>query len=160
MSVNVTESQFYMWRAIFALAHADDIVTPEELRFMSEALEDIPFSEEQKSILQRDATQPQSVEGMFKKISDAKDQAEFFKFASKLAHIDGDFGEEEQEVMLRVKRLHLANFEIDDLIGNVNLTLDEDNWEQDNSNSETDTDVSYRTKFINKLLGRRHKRRA
>ena len=39
MTNNVSESRFYMWRAIFALAHADHIVTDEEYRFMQKALD-------------------------------------------------------------------------------------------------------------------------
>jgi uncharacterized tellurite resistance protein B-like protein len=142
-----------MWRAIFALAHADDIVTDEELRFMSEILEDIPFSNEQKVILKKDATEQQSVEVMFKQITDPVDQAEFFKFASKLAHIDGDFGEEEQEVILRVKQLHLANVDIDELVGKVELGFDEDNV-ADEAPDFKSTVHSYRQKFLDKLLGR------
>lgn len=155
MGSMVTESQFYMWRAIFALAHADDIVTPEELRFMSEILEDIPFSDEQKAVLKTDATEEQSVEDMFVKITDPADQAEFFKFASKLAHIDGDFGEEEQEVMLKVKQLHLANVDIDELVGKVDMRFDEDHGVDDSSDFKT-TVHSYREKFLSKLLGRQN----
>ena len=153
MSGQITESQFYMWRAIFALAHADDVVTEEELRFMSEVLEDIPFSDEQKMVLKQDATEEQSVEVMFKKITDPVDQAEFFKFASKLAHIDGDFGEEEQEVMLRLKRLHLENVDIDSLIPKVSLEFDEDNI-VDEAPDFKKAVTSYRQQFLDKLMGR------
>ena len=154
MSAQVTESQFNMWRAIFALAHADDVVTEEELRFMSEVLEDIPFSDEQKATLKSDATEEQSVEVMFKRITDPVDQAEFFKFASKLAHIDGDFGEEEQEVMLRVKRIHLQNVDIDELVGKVEMRFDEDNI-ADEAPDFKSTVHSYRQKFLDKLMGQK-----
>jgi len=153
MSAQVTDSQFYMWRAIFALAHADDVVSPEELRFMSEVMEDIPFSDEQKAVLKSDATEEQSVEAMFKKISDPLDQAEFFRFASKLAHIDGDFGEEEQEIMLRVKQLHLSNVDIDELVGKIDLGFDEDNI-ADEAPDFKNTVTSYRQKFLDKLMGK------
>ncbi|NCT41111.1 MAG: TerB family tellurite resistance protein [Alphaproteobacteria bacterium] len=152
MSGQVTDSQFYMWRTIFALAHADDIVTTEELRFMAEALEDIPFSDEQKETLQRDAKEEQSVEEMFKKITDPVDQAGFFKFASKIAHIDGDYGEEEQEVMLRLARIHLESVDIDELVGKVDLRFDEDNF-TDPSPSFKNAVTSYRQKFLEKLRG-------
>lgn len=154
MGSNVTDSQFYMWRAIFALAHADEVVSPEELRFMSETLEDIPFSEEQSAVLHNDAKDEQSVEAMFRKITDPVDQAEFFKFASKLAHIDGDFGAEEQEVMLRVKQLHLANVDIDELVGKVELSFDEDNI-ADEAPDFKEAVTSYRQTFLDKLMGRK-----
>ena len=122
----VSESAFYMWRTLFALAHADDVVTDEELRFMAEALEDIPFSDEQRAVLNKDVTEEKDIEEMFKQITDVRDQAAFFKFARVLVHIDGEYGKEEQEVMLRLKELHLKGVDVDLLVGNVGLELELD----------------------------------
>ena len=49
MSKTITESQFYMWRTLFAISHADNVVSDEEIRFMTEALEDLPFNAERSS---------------------------------------------------------------------------------------------------------------
>lgn len=122
----VTESQFYMWRTLFAVAHADDVVTDEEVRFMAEALEDVPFSEVQRGVLNDDAKHPQDIEDMFKGISDVRDQAAFFKFAHTLVHIDGDYGAEEQNVMLKLKEMHLKHADLDKLVGSVDLELEDD----------------------------------
>ena len=120
----VNESAFYMWRTLFALAHADDVVTDEELRFMAEALEDIPFSDAQREILNKDVSEPQDIEAMFEQISNQADQAAFFKLAKALVHIDGDYGVEEQVVMLRLKEKHLQNVNVDALIGSIGLELE------------------------------------
>lgn len=122
----ITESQFYMWRTLFAIAHADNVVTDEEVRFMTEALEDIPFSEEQQKILKDDISEPKDIVEMFEKISSSKDQAEFFNFARELVWVDGDYGSEEQEIMLKLKRLHIQSVNVDDLVGNIGLQLDSD----------------------------------
>lgn len=122
----VTESQFYMWRTLFAVAHADNIVTDEEVRFMAEALEDVPFSDEQRAVLNEDVKHPQDIEAMFRGVSDVHDQAVFFKFARELVHIDGDYGKEEQEVMLKLEELHLQHANLDDLVGSVKLELEGD----------------------------------
>ena len=120
----VTDSQFYMWRTLFAVAHADDVVTDEEVRFMAEALEDVPFSDDQRAVLNEDAKHAQDIEKMFKGVSDVKDQAAFFKFARELVHIDGDYGAEEQAVMLKLQELHMQCADIDDLVGSVSLELE------------------------------------
>ena len=39
----VSESRFYMWRTLFSVAHADNVVTDEEIAFMAHILEDINF---------------------------------------------------------------------------------------------------------------------
>ena len=153
MGGEITESQFNMWRTIFALAHADDIVTDEELRFMAEALEDIPFSDVQRAILEGDAKDPQSVETLFGRITDPVDQAEFFKIASQIVHIDGDFGEEEQEVMLRLKQLHLADVNIDDLVGKVDLSFEEEGAPAKRSFKQIVN--SSRKRFLEQLIGKR-----
>ncbi len=124
MSVN--ESQFYMWRTLFAISHADNVVSPEEIRFMTEAIEDVPFSEEQKDILKGDIFEGKDIVEMFEKISNGADQAAFFRFATDLVWVDGDYGEEEQAIMLKLKRLHLQSVNVDDLIGNINLELEND----------------------------------
>lgn len=125
----VTESQFYMWRTLFAVAHADEVLADEEIRFMMEALEDIPFTAAQKDILKDDISVPQDIEEMFMKISDHKDQAMFFHFARDLVWVDGDFDAAEQDVMIRLKRLHIQNVNVDSLIGNVGLQLESDDDE-------------------------------
>ncbi len=127
MSKGLSESEFYMWRTLFAIAHADHVVTSEEVRFMAEALEDIPFSQEQHDILNDDITNPKDILEMFDGISDVHDQARFFKFARRLVWIDGDYGMEEQAIMLKLEEAHLARVNIvDDLVGSIKMEFEED----------------------------------
>ena len=119
----VTDSQFYMWRTLFAVAHADDVVTDEEVRFMVEALEDIAFSPSQRAILNADMKDGQDIEEMFRGITDVKDQAAFFKFARELVHIDGEFDPKEQAVIMKLQREHMQNTNLGDLVGNVRMDL-------------------------------------
>jgi len=124
MIETLTDSQFYMWRALFALVHADDVVTKEEVRFMAEILEGIPFADDQRAILNNDITEAQDITAMFASITDKKDQAAFFEFARELVWIDGDYGPEEQEIMLKLKEIHVQNTDIEDLVGTIDLELE------------------------------------
>lgn len=124
MAEQLTDSQFYMWRALFALVHADGVVTAEEIRFMAEILEDIPFNGEQRIILNQDITQAQDVTEMFASIADPEDQAAFFEFARELVWVDGDYGAEEQEIMLKLKEIHVQNTDINALVGKIDLELE------------------------------------
>ena len=45
--------------------------------------------------------------------------------ADTLVWIDGDYGEAEQTVMLKLKKAHVATVDIDALIGKTNLKLDD-----------------------------------
>ncbi len=119
MSEGVSDSRFYMWRTLFAVAHADRVLTDEEIRFMVETLEDIPFSGQQRTVLEDDIRTPKDVMEMFVRVTDQKDQAEFFDLARELVWIDGDYGSEEQEAMLRLKKKHIGEVNVDNLVGSV-----------------------------------------
>lgn len=122
----VSESEFYMWRTLFAMSHADDIVTEEERRFMRDALDEIAFSPDQRMTLLDDMDEPQDILEMFSKIGDAQDQARFFKFARELVHIDGDYGSEEQKVMLELISKHVKDVDFDALVKGPSVLSFED----------------------------------
>ena len=125
MSKPVSNSEYYMWRTVVATAHADNKLTNEEIRFLAEKLEDISFTTEQNAQLVADIKKPQDVVEMFKGITDVQDQARFFNVAREVVWIDGDYGEAEQTVMLKLKKAHVATVDIDALIGKTNLKLDD-----------------------------------
>ncbi len=124
-SIAITDSEFYMWRAVFALAHADNKVTDQEVRFMAEAMEDIAFSEGQKVVLKDDIRHPKDIAEMFRGVTSPGDQAKFFRFARTMVWVDGEFGKEEQAVMLELQKTHLQNVDVDTLIGSIDLQLEE-----------------------------------
>jgi hypothetical protein len=115
-----------MWRTLFALVHADGYVTEEEVHYMAEVLEDIPFSEEQSAILREDINTAQDAIEMFGRVTDVMDQAEFFKFAREIVHADGDYGSSEQNLIMELQRVHMKQGAIDEMIGHVDLSFDDD----------------------------------
>ena len=122
----MSESRFYMWRTLFAIAHADNVVTDEEIEFMAHILEDIDFTDQQTSILKDDIVHPKNVEEMFHGMNDQTDRKEFFDLARDLVWVDGAFGAPEQGVMINLLKKHLKDVDFDKLVGNVSLELEED----------------------------------
>lgn len=123
--IPVTDSEFQMWRAVFALAHTDGIITGGEIQFMAEIMEDVAFSQEQQAVLQDDIKNPKNVTEMFKAIGDPKDQARFFKFAHDIVWADGEYSPAEQKIILELQSVHIRSTNIDELIGKVNLEFDD-----------------------------------
>jgi uncharacterized tellurite resistance protein B-like protein len=115
-----------MWRAVFAMAHADDVVTSEERKYLQGVLATEPFSEEQKKILEKDMDVAQDVAAMFIKIDDQNDRSQFFYHARMLVWSDGDFGEQEQKIIMRLKQTHVRTVDFDQIIKDLDLTLDDD----------------------------------
>ena len=165
MDSDVNHSQFHMWRTLFAVAHADNIVTDEEIEFMSHVLTDVAFSEEQTKILKDDIINAKDVELMFKNVTSADDRAQFFDLARDLVWVDGDFGAEEQSVMIKLHRQHFKSTNVDELIGRVPLKFEDDESESlrapthkkygtRKKPSIKDAIYSFRNKFIDLLDGK------
>lgn len=125
MSDLISPSRFYMWRTLFALVHADGIVTDEEIKFMQDKLESVPFSDVQRHQLCMDMAQAQNIMQLFDQITGAADQAEFFNIARALVHIDGDYGSDERAVLLKLKERHIQSVNVDDLIGKMEIELED-----------------------------------
>lgn len=126
MTQHITDSQFYIWRTLFAVAHADDIVTDEEVQFMAHVMEDVDFTEEQTTTLKDDVVNPKDPVTMFHNIAEQKDRALFFDLARDLVWVDGDFDEAEQTVMVKLHKIHIRDTNVDNLVGNVGLELEEE----------------------------------
>jgi hypothetical protein len=151
MAKKLTDSQFYMWRTLFAISHADGVVSNEEIRFMVEALEDIPFSDEQKTLLKDDIKSPRDPVEMFSQISDVRDQAKFFQFARGMVYADGDYGKAEQELLLKLEKIHVKRPDLEKLIGQVDLELEDSATPSEpapKKQKKTDILSSFRKKFL------------
>lgn len=101
-----------MWRAVFAMAHADHKVTDEEKAFMEGYLENVPFSDGQKSVLNLDMVEAQDVAAMFAEIINPEDRGQFFQFARELAWCDGDYNEQEQHIKDKLKALQMDDLDL------------------------------------------------
>lgn len=105
MTTSVSDSRFFMWRAVVAMAHADKNVKPHEINFIHENTKDLPLSEDQRRILAEDMKTPVSMGAMFKEITSRKDREDFFYLAKSIAWADGDFDEQERAILQQVLAL-------------------------------------------------------
>lgn len=126
MTGSVNESEFYMWRTLFAVAHADNVVTEEEISFMAEILDDVQFTDEQTEILKDDIVNAKNVTEMFSGVINPSDRVKFFEFARDLVWVDGDFASEEQSVMIGLYKQHISGTTVDELVGKITLEFEED----------------------------------
>jgi len=124
--MSVSDSRFYMWRTIFAMAHADHEVTENEQKFMREALKDEKFSKKQREILEQDIETPQNAADMFMQIEEQEDRSRFFYYARMLCWCDGQFDEQEQEIIIRLKKIHVQNIDFERLMRSLDMELAEE----------------------------------
>lgn len=121
----ITASRFYMWRAIFALAHVDNVVTREERSFMNDVLGKVEFSADQRRTLEADMELGQNVADMFARVTDPEDRNKFFYFARMLVWSDGDFGAQEQKIMQTLQKAQLKTVDVDRAVQMVDLQIDD-----------------------------------
>lgn len=151
----VSDSRFYMWRTLFSVAHADNIVTDEEITFMAHILEDVNFSDEQTTLLKDDIINPKNVEDMFRGMTDQNDRKEFFSFARDLVWVDGDFGAQEQVVMINLLQSHFKDIDFDELVGSVSMELEEDTPRIESSHIPKSRQSGGIGTFLQRLLGKK-----
>lgn len=104
MSQGISASRFYMWRAVFAMAHVDGVVTPHEIDFLREQMKDIPLSDGQIQTLAGDLGLAQDIHAMFRQITAAADKRDFFKYARILSWSDGDYAAQEKHILETIEQ--------------------------------------------------------
>lgn len=102
LKTGVPESEFYMWRAVFAFSLVDNILSLEEQTLLQSYLNSVPFSQDQLAILKGDFKTPQPVEALYKKITEKKDQQRFCVLARALVWCEGDMDKQEQTILKHV----------------------------------------------------------
>lgn len=102
----LTESRFYMWRAVVAMVHADGVVTPHELAFVNDYIREIDLSPSQLEIIRDDLHVTQDIYEMFVHITDRQDKIDFFSLARALSWCDGDFDRQEKEIIERLEKIN------------------------------------------------------
>ncbi|MCC7304673.1 MAG: TerB family tellurite resistance protein [Alphaproteobacteria bacterium] len=124
MQAQVSESRYYMWRAIFAAMHADHKVTDEERAFAGNYLSNVPFSEEQKTVLRNDLDTPKDIAEMFEKITDPADRGEFFEFTRNLLWADGDYARAEEQMFEHMMKSWMLRLNPEKLRAEVKKAFD------------------------------------
>ena len=148
-------SEFNMIRALFALAHADGHVSPDEKRFLSNLLATTPLNDEQRAVLKDDLKTRKDIETLFDGIKMQEHRSRFFYLARLLCWSDGDYDKQEQTLMMRLKDLHVKTVNLESMVGKVTLEFedDEDNKSAGKGKSLTADAADTRPGLAKKILG-------
>lgn len=101
-SQGVSESEFSMWRAVFAFSLVDNSLSLEEQELLRSYLKTVPFSAAQMDMLKKDFEAPQNVEAMYRKITDTAHKKRFCVLARALVWCEGDMDLQEEQILRRV----------------------------------------------------------
>ena len=103
--IDIDESEFSMWRAVFAFAFVDHSLSIEEQELLNSYLKKVPFSQRQLSVLHGDFKNPPDVVKMYNKITEPKHREHFCTLARALVWCEGDMDRQEEVILKRVSCL-------------------------------------------------------
>ena len=98
----VSDSEFYMWRTLFALAFMDNVVSANEKELLKAYQSQALFSKRQLRVLHDDFMHPKDAVAMHSQITDPQDKARFCALARVLLWCDGDPERQEREILRRM----------------------------------------------------------
>lgn len=98
----IHESEFAMWRAVFAFAYVDNVLSLEEQDLLQTFLKKVPFSRDQLDTLKKDLAEPKDVVKLYKKISRDQDKERFCVLARAIVWCEGDMHEQERAILKKV----------------------------------------------------------
>ena len=98
----ISESEFFMWRAIFAFAYVDNMLSVEEQELLHSYLANVPFSNRQRIILKDDLRDPKDVSELYGHITRQEDKTRFCVLARALAWCEGDVTEQEKAILKKM----------------------------------------------------------
>lgn len=102
----ISESEFYMWRAVFAFTFVDNALSLEEQELLQSYLRKVPFSRDQLETLKKDMRNPgKDVVSLYRKITNPADKKRFCVLARAIVWCEGDMAEQEKKILKKVSCL-------------------------------------------------------
>ncbi len=98
MSTDLSESEFYKWRCLVALAHADGKIALEEINMIKLQFRKQQFGAAQLKVLNQDLAQPQDFKTLYEHVTEKADREELLQLAHTLFWSDSDFDDAEQRL--------------------------------------------------------------
>ena len=98
----IGESEFAMWRAVFAFTYVDNVLSLEEQELLQAYLKKVPFSHAQLQTLKEDLRNPKDVLALYRKITRKEDKERFCVLARAIVWCEGDITAQEKAILKKV----------------------------------------------------------
>ncbi len=132
----VGNSQFYMWRCVVALAHADGMVQQEERDYLTRVFGRMGLNDEQKSTLQADMATAQDIAALLNHINEPEWRGQLVYFAGLLARADGVVDPQEDHILKKLHADQLSSLDMDHIRADVKKAVANEMFQHDLKMSE------------------------
>lgn len=127
----VGTSQFYMWRCIVAIAHADGVVKAEERRYLQRIFNNMALTEEQKAAFAADLDAPQDIASLLSHINEPEWRGQLIYFAGLLARADGVLDPSEEVLLKKLHADQMASLDMEQIRADVKMAVDNEMFQHD-----------------------------
>lgn len=115
----IGHSQFYMWRCIIAIGHADGVMHEAERAYLNRIIGNMDragsLTEEQKKTFAEDMEKPQNIAELLKHINDPQWRGQLLYFGGLLARADGELHPDEDMLLKKLHAEHMATLDMDSI---------------------------------------------
>lgn len=127
----VGTGQFYMWRCVIALAHADGMVQQGERDYLSRVFGNMNLSDEQRRIFHSDMSAPQDIAQLLTHINEPEWRGQLVYFAGLLARADGVLDPQEDHILKKLRADQMSNLDMDQIRADVKKAVDNEMFRHD-----------------------------
>jgi len=149
----ISDSQFAMWRAVIAIAHADGKVQPEERAYLDKTLKKLDavynLSDAQRKLLADDMVTPQKVSALLPAITEPQYRSMLIHFGEILAWADNEISVDEEAILKKLHDGQLGGLDLERLRAEVQKDATAQNKEHADEMKKIRTDK--RTPIFNGL---------
>jgi len=126
----ISESKFQMWRGTIALAQVDNHVSKEEKLWLDQHLKKIPFTKEQREILQNDFEKGIKLDDILLNSLEPRERGMLVSFANTIFKRDG-LAPEEEVVLSQLTGQIMGDLKVEELTNEVER-MEEESHEEEN----------------------------
>lgn len=132
----VNHSQFYMWRCIVALAHADGRVDQAERDYLTKIFTRMNLTGEQRATFTADLAAPQDLASLLRQINEPEWRAQLVYFGGLLARADGTLDPSEDQILKKLRADQMAGLDMTQIRADVKKAVDNEMFRHDLKMSE------------------------
>ncbi|MDI1228045.1 MAG: DUF533 domain-containing protein [bacterium] len=127
----VGTSQFYMWRCVIALAHADGMVQQGERDYLSRVFGNMSLTDEQRRIFHTDMSEPQDIAQLLTHINEPEWRGQLVYFAGLLARADGVLDPQEDHILKKLRADQMSGLDMDQIRADVKKAVANEMFQHD-----------------------------
>lgn len=132
----VGTSQFYMWRCVVALAHADGMVQQGERAYLTRVFGRLGLSAEQARIFESDMETAQDITSLLTHINEPEWRGQLVYFAGLLARADGVLDPQEDHILKKLRADQMSSLDMAQIRADVKKAVESEMFRHDLKMSE------------------------